>query len=100
MARFFTTLALHAAIPILMQYNWLMRRNKAIVEELARFAQDVHGYMMSGGMVRPPTTARPAAAGGAAARPGAAGTPGGTGSSEEHTSELQTPCILAFRLLL
>jgi biopolymer transport protein ExbB len=66
-----TALGLAVAVPAVMQYNWLMRRNKAIVEELARFANDVHGYMMSGGTVRPAVaTARPAA--GAAARPAAA----------------------------
>ena len=65
-----TALGLIVAVPAVMQYNWLMRRNKAIVEELARFANDVHGYMMSGGTVRPTVaTARPAA--GAAARPAA-----------------------------
>src|SRR5688572_2824709 len=71
-----TALGLAVAVPAVMQYNWLMRRNKAIVEELARFANDVHGYMMSGGTVRPAVaTARPAA--GAAARPAAtAGTAG------------------------
>ena len=55
-----TALGLAVAVPAVMQYNWLMRRNKAIGEELARFANDVHGYMMSGGAVRPV---------GAAARP-------------------------------
>ena len=56
-----TALGLAVAVPAVMQYNWLMRRNKAIVEELARFANDVHGYMMSGGAVRPAdATARPA----------------------------------------
>jgi biopolymer transport protein ExbB len=70
-----TALGLAVAVPAVMQYNWLMRRNKAIVEELARFANDVHGYMMSGGTVRPTVaTARPAA--GSAARPAAAGTAG------------------------
>ena len=58
-----TALGLAVAVPAVMQYNWLMRRNKAIGEELARFANDVHGYMMSGGTVRPAVaTARPAAA--------------------------------------
>jgi len=62
-----TALGLAVAVPAVMQYNWLMRRNKAIGEELARFANDVHGYMMSGGTVRPPAAvarapARPAAA--------------------------------------
>jgi biopolymer transport protein ExbB len=69
-----TALGLAVAVPAVMQYNWLMRRNKAIVEELARFAQDVHGYMMSGGSVRPHVpAARPA---GGATRP-AAGTAAG-----------------------
>ena len=65
-----TALGLIVAVPAVMQYNWLMRRNKAIVEELARFANDVHGYMMSGGTVRPSVAATRAPAG-AAARPAA-----------------------------
>src|SRR5918997_3255291 len=69
-----TALGLAVAVPAVMAYNWLMRRNKAVIEELARFTNDVHGYMMSGGTVRPV-----AAAAGAAGRaaPGA-GSPGGT----------------------
>src|SRR5256885_10299434 len=35
-----------------------------------------------------------------AARGGRAGTPAGAGRSEEHTSELQSPCNLVCRLLL
>jgi biopolymer transport protein ExbB len=63
-----TAIGLIVAVPAVMQYNWLMRRNKAISEELAKFANDVHGYMMSGGAVRPavaaarPAAGRPAAA--------------------------------------
>jgi len=64
-----TALGLAVAVPAVMQYNWLMRRNKAIVEELARFSNDIHGYMMSGGAVRPVVAAPRAAAG--AARPAA-----------------------------
>ena len=48
-----TALGLAVAVPAVMQYNWLMRRNKSIVEELLRFANDLHGYMMSGGAVKP-----------------------------------------------
>lgn len=48
-----TALGLVVAVPAVMAYNWLMRRNKAIQEELARFSNDLHGYMMSGGTVRP-----------------------------------------------
>jgi biopolymer transport protein ExbB len=83
-----TALGLAVAVPAVMAYNWLMRRNKAALEELARFSNDLHGYMMSGGTVRPAVTgaaagaaARTGAAGGAAsASPGAA-SPGGTTSS-------------------
>ena len=67
-----TALGLAVAVPAVMQYNWLMRRNKAIVEELARFSNDLHGYMMSGGTVRPTVTAARAPAG-AAARPATTG---------------------------
>jgi biopolymer transport protein ExbB len=66
-----TAIGLVVAVPAVMQYNWLMRRNKAIGEELARFANHIHGYMISGGAVRP-TVAAPRAP---AARP-AAGTAG------------------------
>ena len=73
-----TALGLVVAVPAVMQYNWLMRRNKNISEQLARFATDVHGYMMSGGSVRPAVPSRPAPAAkpatGAAASTGAATT--------------------------
>ena len=80
-----TALGLAVAVPAVMQYNWLMRRNKSIAEELARFANDVHGYMISGGTVRPPVATRapakaaPAAAG-AATTGGAASTGGAAGT--------------------
>lgn len=74
-----TALGLAVAVPAVMGYNWLMRRNKAVLEELARFSNDLHGYMISGGSVKPVLAGRaPAAA--AAARPGAA-SPGGTTAS-------------------
>ena len=72
-----TALGLAVAVPAVMQYNWLMRRNKAIVEELSRFSNDLHGYMMSGGTVRPTVVTQRAAAG-APARPAAATTTGGS----------------------
>ena len=78
-----TALGLVVAVPAVMAYNWLMRRNKAIVEELATFSNDLHGYMMSGGTVRPSV----AAASGATARTGTGGTSGGAsgGSSGGST---------------
>src|SRR6218665_1375390 len=71
-----TALGLVVAVPAVMQYNWLMRRNKAIGEQLLRFATDVHGYMMSGGAVRPAVPSRPAPA----AKP-VAGAAAGTGAA-------------------
>jgi len=73
-----TALGLVVAVPAVMQYNWLMRRNKAIVEELGRFSNDLHGYMMSGGTVRPAAATQRAATGAAGARPAAASTTGGS----------------------
>ncbi len=71
-----TAIGLVVAVPAVMAYNWLMRRNKSVLEELARFTNDVHGYMMSGGSVKPVTAAQ--ARGGAAAGGMAGGATGGT----------------------
>ena len=48
-----TALGLVVAVPAVLAYNWLIRRNKAIMEDLAAFTNDIHGYMMSGGAVKP-----------------------------------------------
>ncbi len=48
-----TALGLAVAVPAVLGYNWLIRRNKTIIEGLTAFANDVHGYMVSGGAVRP-----------------------------------------------
>ena len=61
-----TAIGLIVAVPAVMAYNWLLRRNKAALEELAKFSNDLHGYIVSGGAVKP---AAPAAA--AAQRPAA-----------------------------
>ena len=81
-----TALGLIVAVPAVMAYNWLMRRNKAVLEELARFSNDLHGYMMSGGTVRPAVAAARAGstATGSAASPGAA-SPGGTTATGSAT---------------
>ena len=68
-----TALGLIVAVPAVMAYNWLQRRNKAILEELARFSNDLHGYMMSGGTVRP-VIATSGAGGTATRTPTASGT--------------------------
>lgn len=54
-----TALGLVVAVPAVLAYNWLIRRNKSIMEDLAAFTNDIHGYLMSGGAVKP-TMAAPA----------------------------------------
>jgi len=82
-----TALGLAVAVPAVMAYNWLIRRNKSILEELSRFSNDLHGYMMSGGSVRP-TTAAARSTGAAAARSAAAtgATGGGTTTTPGGTT--------------
>ena len=48
-----TALGLVVAVPAVLAYNWLVRRNKSIMEDLAAFTNDLHGYLMSDGNVRP-----------------------------------------------
>ncbi|HEU5481915.1 MAG TPA: MotA/TolQ/ExbB proton channel family protein, partial [Sphingomicrobium sp.] len=48
-----TALGLVVAVPAVLAYNWLIRRNKSIMEDLAAFTNDLHGYLMSNGAVRP-----------------------------------------------
>ncbi len=66
-----TALGLAVAVPAVLAYNWLQRRNKSIAEDLNGFSVDVLGYLVSGGQVRPAV----AAASTAAARPAAAPAP-------------------------
>jgi biopolymer transport protein ExbB len=48
-----TALGLVVAVPAVLAYNWLIRRNKSIMEDLAAFTNDLHGFLMSGGSVKP-----------------------------------------------
>jgi biopolymer transport protein ExbB len=48
-----TALGLVVAVPAVLAYNWLIRRNKSIMEDLAAFTNDLHGYLVSGGKVKP-----------------------------------------------
>jgi biopolymer transport protein ExbB len=48
-----TALGLVVAVPAVLAYNWLIRRNKSIMEDLAAFTNDLHGYLMSAGAVKP-----------------------------------------------
>src|SRR5881275_3278573 len=48
-----TALGLVVAVPAVLAYNWLVRRNKSIMEDLAAYTNDLHGYLMSDGAVKP-----------------------------------------------
>ncbi len=68
-----TALGLVVAVPAVLAYNWLIRRNKSIMEDLAAFTNDLHGYLMSNGQVKPRMAgAAGDTRGGATARTGAA----------------------------
>ena len=77
-----TAIGLAVAVPAVLAFNWLQARNKAIMEELTTFSNDVHGFMASGGSVKPMTAAGAAPAGhkqgtGTTARPGSTTTTAG-----------------------
>ncbi|MEI9926616.1 MAG: MotA/TolQ/ExbB proton channel family protein [Sphingomonas sp.] len=48
-----TAVGLAVAVPAVLAYNWLQRRNKSIAENLNAFSNDVLGYLASDGRVRP-----------------------------------------------
>jgi biopolymer transport protein ExbB len=85
-----TALGLVVAVPAVLAYNWLIRRNKSIMEDLAAFTNDVHGYMMSGGAVKPRMigTTGPAVKGTAATK--GAGAPTQPGSEPLRTGRTQS----------
>src|ERR687894_848136 len=70
-----TALGLVVAVPAVLAYNWLVRRNKSIMEDLAAFTNDLHGYLMSNGAVKP--------------RLGGASGPAATGSTQTSTAPTQ-----------
>src|SRR5881409_3054910 len=72
-----TALGLVVAVPAVLAYNWLIRRNKSIMEDLAAFTNDVHGYIMSAGNVKP--------------RLGGAGTPASRGAAPARTTAPSEP---------
>lgn len=67
-----TAFGLWVAVPAVLGYNWLLRRNKGIQDSLRNFASDLHAYLVSGARVggneQQQSGSRPAAAPAAAAR--------------------------------
>ncbi len=48
-----TALGLAVAVPAVLGYNWLVNRNKAVMDEVRTFAADLHGVLM-GAAIRAP----------------------------------------------
>ncbi|MFO7306882.1 MAG: MotA/TolQ/ExbB proton channel family protein [Gammaproteobacteria bacterium] len=70
-----TAIGLAVAVPAVMGYNWLLRRNKDLVEKLRYFASDMHAYLVSGARVESSssTSAAPAKSSSGATASAAAG---------------------------
>jgi biopolymer transport protein ExbB len=66
-----TAIGLFVAVPAVMGYNWLLRRNKDITEKLRYFTADLHAYLVSGARIDTTTPAATAARPAAAAAPAA-----------------------------
>ncbi|MFZ9708823.1 MAG: MotA/TolQ/ExbB proton channel family protein [Steroidobacteraceae bacterium] len=49
-----TAIGLAVAVPAVMGYNWLIRRNKEVMEEVGSFVSDLHAYLVGGARVAAP----------------------------------------------
>jgi len=61
-----TAIGLFVAVPAVLGYNILLRRNKVVQERVSHFTHELHAYLISGakmglGMERPAAAAKPAA---------------------------------------
>jgi biopolymer transport protein ExbB len=45
-----TAFGLFVAVPAVLGYNWLVRRNKSAMEDVRSFSADVHSVLISGAM--------------------------------------------------
>ncbi|MHA0111118.1 MotA/TolQ/ExbB proton channel family protein, partial [Klebsiella pneumoniae] len=43
-----TAIGLAVAVPAVLGYNWLIRRNKSALERVRNFSADVHSVLLSG----------------------------------------------------
>jgi biopolymer transport protein ExbB len=57
-----TAIGLAVAVPAVLGYNWLVRRNKVAMEQLRAFSADLHMVLMSGNAVARGAPPRPVAA--------------------------------------
>ena len=56
-----TAIGLATAVPAVLGYNWLVRRNKASMERVRYFASDLHSVLVGGVRIGSPSTVAPAA---------------------------------------
>lgn len=49
-----TAIGLFVAVPAVLGYNWLIRRNKDVTDKLNNFSADVHGALVSGSRMATP----------------------------------------------
>ena len=48
-----TAIGLAVAVPAVLAYNWLVRRNKSAMEKVRAFSADLHSVLMSGASAKP-----------------------------------------------
>lgn len=68
-----TAIGLMVAVPAVMGYNWLVGRNKRLIEQIRYFAADLQSFLISGARVQSGATASAPSAPAASARPAVAG---------------------------
>ena len=44
-----TVMFLTVAVPAVLGYNWLVRRNKAVIEQVNAFGSDLHAVLLASG---------------------------------------------------
>ncbi len=52
-----TAIGLAVAVPAVLGYNWLVRRNKSAMERVGAFGNDLHSVLIGGGTTRTPAAA-------------------------------------------
>ena len=57
-----TAIGLAVAVPAVLGYNWLVRRNKTSMERVRAFGNDIHSVLLGGGTTRVTTAGVPPAA--------------------------------------
>jgi biopolymer transport protein ExbB len=96
-----TALGLVVAVPAVLAYNWLVRRNKSIMEDLAAFTNDLNGFVASGGKVKPSFgtgTAKSGSADAGRAATTTAGNPSARSQEPLRTGATQTGAQTADRV--